>query len=58
VLASQSSGVRLIDALQQAAEQADPEEGGKLRRAAKALDDVTKSVASGVITNLITGGIN
>jgi DNA-binding transcriptional MocR family regulator len=49
---------RLVDALQQAAEQVDPEEGGKLRRAAKALGDVTKSVASGVITNVIPGGIN
>jgi hypothetical protein len=50
---------RLVDALRQAAEEvSDPEEKSRLRRAAKALGEVTKSVASGVITNVITGGIN
>jgi hypothetical protein len=45
---------RLIDALRQAAELVNTEEGSRLQRAAKALGEVTKSVASCVIT----GGIN
>jgi hypothetical protein len=50
---------RLISALRQAADQVDdPKEKTRLQRAAKALGEVTKSVASGVITAAITGGMN
>ena len=50
---------RLINALREAADQTDdPNEKTRLRRAASAISEITKSVASGVITAAITGGIN
>jgi hypothetical protein len=50
---------RLIDALQQAAEQVnDPEEKSKLRRAASAIRDIGTNVIGGVLTAAITGGMN
>ena len=49
---------RLIDALLQAVgEVSAPEEKTKLKRAAEALGDVSKSVAGGVLTAFISGGI-
>jgi hypothetical protein len=49
---------RLVDALRQAAEQtSDPEEKGKLRQVAEQIGGLSRDVAAGVMTAVLTGGM-
>jgi biotin operon repressor len=49
---------RLIDALEQAAEQAtDPVQKGKLKRMAELVGSLPRDVAAGVLTAVLTGGM-